>query len=78
MMALTIIMKSKDFNRESSPSRDREYSRLTGFVSDDKTSILGAVLWNRRYLGSSPTKISSSPEVFVVATYGREHPQGFV
>ena len=78
MVTLTVIMKSRDVDHDLAPSRDREHSRFAGFVSNDESSVLGAVLRNIRYLGSSPIRNYSGPEVCVAATYGREHPQDFV
>ena len=73
-------MKSNDVDADRTPSEDREHSGLTCSVSDDERSILGAVLRNGRYLGSSQTITYGDLGicVIVIMTYGREHPQGFV
>jgi len=72
-------MKSGNVDGDSAPSRDREHGCLAGFVSNHERGVLGTVLRNIKYLGSSPTIIYYSDfGVCVTTTYHREHPQRFV
>jgi hypothetical protein len=51
-VALTVVVKSSDVDPGSGSSRDREYDRPTGCVSNNEGGILGAVFRNSRDLKS--------------------------
>jgi len=50
-VTLTVVMEARDVSGDVAPRRNRDHYRLTGFVSDDKRCVLGAVLRNSRRLG---------------------------
>jgi hypothetical protein len=77
-VVLTVIVKSRDVDSDATPSRDRDHSRLTCFVSNDERGVLGTVLRNNRHLESLPTIINGKSGGYVTKTYGWEHPQGLV
>jgi len=70
-------MQSNDIDGDIGPSRDREHSCLTDFISNDERGVFGAVLWNTGYLVQS-TIVGDNSEIYVIITYGRKHSQGLI
>ena len=50
-------MKSRDADPGHGPGRDRERRRLSGSISNAEGGVLGTILWDGSYLGSSPIVI---------------------
>lgn len=75
-VVLTIIMEPSGVNCDLAPGRELKHGRLASFVRNNDRGVLRDRLWDASYLGE--LTITSGNPAPAIATYRREHPQGFV